>query len=397
MKKARFLFLHPEANAGKVAALDALLLVYIEYLKRCVEAMLAAHRFTVAIQARRGFFPPSDSLSSQIAKLAREQWGVRRSVARTVALGALGGSARTPCACPCLVAAGGRHSRVSPGMRADFSSWTGTCTTATARRTPFGTTPRCSFARCIATTRFGQRRDPRASPCGADRGDRRQSVQVRRTVPLFLLVGQGSFYPAGSDGAAHKVGAGAGVGYNINVAWNGPGYGDGDYMAALDRVILPVARAFKPDLVLISAGFDSADGASRSRSTPSNRDGLTRVRHGGALWRGDRRPGDPLGQCKVSPLGYAHMTAAVMGLVEDRVAIVLEGGYSTSALRRCAARRVSRAHTAITAARLWVRRPACRPVVCGGVGRGVCAGPARRDAARSARELASVAARRHGH
>ena len=72
MKKARFLFLHPEANAGKVAALDALLLVYIEYLKRCVEAMLAAHRFTVAIQARRGFFPPSDSLSSQIAKLARE-------------------------------------------------------------------------------------------------------------------------------------------------------------------------------------------------------------------------------------------------------------------------------------------------------------------------------------
>ena len=72
MKKARFLFLHPETNPGKVAALDALLLVYIEYLKVCVEAMLAAHRFTVAIQERRAFFPPTETLSSQIAKLARE-------------------------------------------------------------------------------------------------------------------------------------------------------------------------------------------------------------------------------------------------------------------------------------------------------------------------------------
>ena len=46
--------------------------MYIEYLKACVEAMLAAHRFTVAIQERRAFFPPSETLSSQIAKLARE-------------------------------------------------------------------------------------------------------------------------------------------------------------------------------------------------------------------------------------------------------------------------------------------------------------------------------------
>lgn len=51
MKKSRFLYLHREANARKVAALDALLAVYIAYLQVCVQAMLTAHKFTVPIQA----------------------------------------------------------------------------------------------------------------------------------------------------------------------------------------------------------------------------------------------------------------------------------------------------------------------------------------------------------
>lgn len=46
----------------------------------------------------------------------------------------------------------------------------------------------------------------------------------------------------------------------MNIGWNGTGYDDADYMAALNTVVLPVAREFKPDLVIISAGFDSALG-----------------------------------------------------------------------------------------------------------------------------------------
>ena len=71
MKKSRFFSLHPVANAGKVAALDALQEEYTEHLKTCVQAMLAARRFTVPLKEQRGFFPACERLSSQIAKNVR--------------------------------------------------------------------------------------------------------------------------------------------------------------------------------------------------------------------------------------------------------------------------------------------------------------------------------------
>jgi len=72
LKKSRFFYLHPEANATKVAALDALQTAYTAYLSVCVQAMLSAHMFKVPIGERREFFPPCETLSSQIAKLVRE-------------------------------------------------------------------------------------------------------------------------------------------------------------------------------------------------------------------------------------------------------------------------------------------------------------------------------------
>lgn len=74
MKKARFLFLHPKANPGKVAALDALQGAYAGYLGVCVGAMLAAHRFTVPLREKQAFFPASarGELSSQIVKNVRD-------------------------------------------------------------------------------------------------------------------------------------------------------------------------------------------------------------------------------------------------------------------------------------------------------------------------------------
>ena len=69
------------------------------------------------------------------------------------------------------------------------------------------------------------------------------------------------------------------------------------YMAAFDRLIMPVAQCFDPDLVLVSAGFDAARG-------------------------------DPLGGCDVTPTGYAHMTARLLTLARGRVVVALEGGYN---------------------------------------------------------------------
>ena len=71
VKKARFLFLHPETNLGKVAALDCLQAAYTEYLQVCIAAMLAARRFKIRLSEFQTFFAPCATLSSQIVKNVR--------------------------------------------------------------------------------------------------------------------------------------------------------------------------------------------------------------------------------------------------------------------------------------------------------------------------------------
>ena len=115
----------------------------------------------------------------------------------------------------------------------------------------------------------------------------------------------GEFYPGGPEGGPDRVGRGAGRGFNINIAWNGRGpFGDAEYLTAFDEVVLPAARAFNPDLVLVSAGFDAARG-------------------------------DPLGMCELSPAAYGHMLHSLMGLAQGKVVVALEGGYDLSALCSC--------------------------------------------------------------
>lgn len=111
----------------------------------------------------------------------------------------------------------------------------------------------------------------------------------------------GKFYPG--TGAAQDIGEGEGIGRTVNVPWPGGGMGDLEYTAAFERLIMPVAREFAPDLVIVSAGFDAAEG-------------------------------DPLGGCAVTPAGYAHMTSMLMQLAGGRIVLALEGGYNV----RCIAR-----------------------------------------------------------
>ena len=68
-------------------------------------------------------------------------------------------------------------------------------------------------------------------------------------------------------------------------------------------MLLPIAHAFQPDLVLVSAGFDAA-------------------------------LGDPLGGCRITPHGYSQLTHLLCGLAGGRVALVLEGGYNVPAIAR---------------------------------------------------------------
>ena len=72
MKKSRYLYLHPDANAGKVAALDGLQSAYTGEIQVCTDALLGTHRFGVALSEKQAFFPPCTTLSSQILKNVRD-------------------------------------------------------------------------------------------------------------------------------------------------------------------------------------------------------------------------------------------------------------------------------------------------------------------------------------
>jgi acetoin utilization deacetylase AcuC-like enzyme len=55
------------------------------------------------------------------------------------------------------------------------------------------------------------------------------------------------------------IGEGASAGYNINVPWENGRCGDADYFAVWDHILLPVAKEFNPDIIIVSAGFDAGE------------------------------------------------------------------------------------------------------------------------------------------
>ncbi|MDP9400994.1 MAG: histone deacetylase [Actinomycetota bacterium] len=120
---------------------------------------------------------------------------------------------------------------------------------------------------------------------------------------LFASIHQSPLYPG--TGPASEVGEGGGTGYTVNLPVP-PGSGDETWVSLLAHVVRPLAQAFAPQLVLVSAGYDAhAD--------------------------------DPLGSCRVSDGGFAGMAAHVRSLAEAAgapVVVVLEGGYDLAALAR---------------------------------------------------------------
>ncbi|CAM9909469.1 unnamed protein product [Lampetra fluviatilis] len=116
----------------------------------------------------------------------------------------------------------------------------------------------------------------------------------------------GRFFPCSEDANVDRVGTGPGKGFNVNVPWPGPYMRNAEYLAAFMSTVLPIAYEFDPELVLVSAGFDAAQG-------------------------------DPLGLCMVTPDCYAHMTHMLLGLANGRVLLFLEGGYNLTTIAECMA------------------------------------------------------------
>jgi acetoin utilization deacetylase AcuC-like enzyme len=116
---------------------------------------------------------------------------------------------------------------------------------------------------------------------------------------LFFSLHQEHLYPEGF-GELEQNGAGAGEGYTINLPLP-PGSGDAVYRAAFERIVLPIANEFKPQLILVSAGQDAS-------------------------------MMDQLGRMCLTTEAYRFMTQALMDVAEQhadgRLVILQEGGYS---------------------------------------------------------------------
>ncbi|MDR2861218.1 MAG: histone deacetylase [Syntrophobacterales bacterium] len=119
---------------------------------------------------------------------------------------------------------------------------------------------------------------------------------------LFFSIHQSPFYPG--TGFAHETGGGSARGYTINCPLSF-GADNGLYAGIFRKILVPVMRRFKPELILVSAGFDA------------HRD-------------------DPLGDMKLTASSYAALTRILMdeadALCRGRLVLTLEGGYNIYAL-----------------------------------------------------------------
>jgi len=119
---------------------------------------------------------------------------------------------------------------------------------------------------------------------------------------LYFSTHQFPFYPG--TGNVTETGRQKGCGYTVNVPLR-RGPGDAEYLKIFRNILEPVALTYRPDLVMLSAGFD--------------------IHHK-----------DPLGGMRVTPDGFANLTRVLLNIAETcaggRFVATLEGGYNLKGL-----------------------------------------------------------------
>jgi acetoin utilization deacetylase AcuC-like enzyme len=120
---------------------------------------------------------------------------------------------------------------------------------------------------------------------------------------LYCSTHQYPFYPG--SGSVLESGSGKGEGYTLNIPLPG-GQGDAEYARIVHELVVPVARQYRPQFILVSCGFDIFGG-------------------------------DPLGTMRVSPAGFVSMTRALLELADEvcegHLLVTLEGGYNLDGMR----------------------------------------------------------------
>lgn len=148
----------------------------------------------------------------------------------------------------------------------------------------------------------------------AHHGNGTQDAFYRDPGVFYASIHQHPFFPG--TGSEEEKGADKGLGLNLNFPVP-PGSGDEEYALIFERGIIPSLEDFKPDFILVSAGFDA-------------------------------HANDPVGGLNVSTKGFSRLTSlvktAAQRLCGGRLVSVLEGGYSLQAISDSA-----RAHVGVLA------------------------------------------------
>jgi len=122
---------------------------------------------------------------------------------------------------------------------------------------------------------------------------------------LFISSHQYPYYPG--TGAATETGTGEGAGFTINLPMDAGGT-DADYEVVFNTIAFPILRQFRPELILVSAGFDALED-------------------------------DPLGGMRLSVGGFARLTEALVGIADEfcegRLIAITEGGYDLRGFASC--------------------------------------------------------------
>jgi acetoin utilization deacetylase AcuC-like enzyme len=120
---------------------------------------------------------------------------------------------------------------------------------------------------------------------------------------LYVSTHQFPFYPG--TGAAEEIGSGAGAGFTVNVPLDA-GATDGDYARVHDAIVLPVLDQFRPQLTIVSAGYDAHER-------------------------------DPLASMRMTERGYGLIVGGLARMARRHGALmcVTEGGYELPALAAC--------------------------------------------------------------
>ena len=133
-------------------------------------------------------------------------------------------------------------------------------------------------------------------------GNGTQDIFYDSPEVLYVSTHQFPHYPG--TGSIQEVGAGEGLGYTVNAPLPAE-FGDAEYLRLFDEMLIPIGRAFKPEFILVSAGFD-------------------------CHWR------DPLGEMQVTESGFQQMMRRIKRLAAEccdgKIVASLEGGYNLEAI-----------------------------------------------------------------